>query len=103
MLITNPKVPPGEILWAEFMEPLGLTAGKLAKALGVPRTRIERLVAQKTALTMDSALRLGRFFGTDAAFWLNLANSYDAALAQRDPDLTRALTAIIPLAEGRAA
>ena len=101
MLITNPKVPPGEILWAEFMETLGLMAGKLAKAL--PRSRIERLVAQKTALTMDSALRLGRFFGTDAAFWLNLANSYDAALAQRDPDLTRALTAIIPLAEGRAA
>jgi addiction module HigA family antidote len=107
MLITNPAIHPGEILWEEFMQPLGLTAGRLARALGVPRTRIERLIAGKTALAVDSALRLGRYFGTEAGFWLNLMVSYDASCAQNDPALTRAVAAITPLAEqgvrGRAA
>jgi antitoxin HigA-1 len=105
MLITNPPIHPGEILRAEFMEPLGLTAGRLAKALGVPRTRIERLIAEKTALTVDSAMRLGRYFGTEAGFWLNLMISYEASMAQHNPDLTRSLQAIIPLegVQGRAA
>ncbi|MDZ7904683.1 MAG: HigA family addiction module antitoxin [Cypionkella sp.] len=103
MLITNPPIHPGEILRVEFMQPLGLTAGRLAKALGVPRTRIERLMAEKTALTVDSALRLGRYFGTDAGFWLNLAVSYDASVAQGDADLARAVAAITPLAESHGA
>jgi antitoxin HigA-1 len=99
MLITNPAIHPGEILREEFMQPLGLTAGRLARALGVPRTRIERLIVGKTALTVDSALRLGRYFGTDTAFWLNLASSYDASIAAQDAALARALDAIVPLAQ----
>lgn len=102
MLITTPPIHPGEILRLEFMEPLGLTAGKLAKALGVPRTRMERLIAEKTALTVDSALRLGRYFGTEAGFWLNLVSSYDASVAAQDAGLARALDAIVPLAQQRA-
>lgn len=107
MLITNPPIHPGEILREEFVQPLGLSAGKLAKALGVPRTRIERLMAEKTTLTVDSALRLSRYFGTEVGFWLNLASSYDASVAAQDAGLARALDAIVPLAQqgaqGRAA
>ena len=72
----NP-IHPGEMLREEFIVPLGLSAGKLARALGVPRTRIERLVREETALTADSALRLGRYFGTTARFWMNLQTRYD--------------------------
>ncbi|MEI6096766.1 MAG: HigA family addiction module antitoxin [Alphaproteobacteria bacterium] len=96
MLITNPPIHPGEILRTEFMEPLNLTAGKLAKAIGVPRTRIERLVQEKTALTTDTAVRLGKYLGTDTDFWMNLRTSYDASVAHQDPDLQRALDGIKP-------
>ena len=97
MLITNPPIHPGEILRVEFMEPLGLSAGKIAKALGVPRTRIERLAAEETALTPDTAARLGRYFGTGAGFWLNLQKHYEADCIHSDAALTRALDAITPL------
>ena len=97
MLITNPPIHPGEILRVEFMEPLGLSAGKIAKALGVPRTRIERLAAEETGLTAETAARLGRYFGTGGDFWLNLRGSYDLSVARLDPDLQRALDAITPL------
>ena len=64
---------PGEILWEEFMKPMGVKAPTTAKALGVPRTRIERLVAGQTAVSPDTALRLSRAFTTTTPlFWLNL-------------------------------
>lgn len=75
-------VHPGEILREEFMAPLSLTPYALAKAAGVPRTRIERLVREETSLTADTALRLERVLGPDAGFWINLQAAYDLAVAE---------------------
>lgn len=97
VLFVDPPVHPGEILRTEFMEPLGLTAGKVAKALGVPRTRIERLVREETQLTADTAERLGRYFGTGGDFWMNIRTSHDYSVVLKDPALRRELEAIIPL------
>ena len=66
------SIHPGEILLEEFMEPLGLNQRKLAQALGVNITRINRIVKGKSAITADTALRLGRYFGTTAQLWLNM-------------------------------
>lgn len=101
MLVTNPPIHPGEILRTEFMEPLGLSAGKVAKALGVPRTRIERLVLEQTALTADTAFRLGRYFRTEADFWLTLRASYDLSMAYQDAALIAEIDAIEPMTVAR--
>ncbi len=77
MPVTLPPVHPGEILRDEFLQPMDLSAGALAKQLNVPRTRIERLVAQQSAVTPDTALRLARFFDMSPQFWMNLQTSYD--------------------------
>ena len=80
---------PGEVLWEEFMKPMGVKAPTTAKALGVPRTRIERLVAGQTAMSPDTALRLSRAFTTTTPlFWLNLQAAFDLELAQQDMDKT---------------
>ncbi len=75
---------PGEVLREEFMQPLGLTAYSLAKALDVPRTRIERIEREETAITADTAHRLGRYFGTTPQFWLNLQTEHDLRLARAE-------------------
>jgi addiction module HigA family antidote len=85
---TLPPMHPGEMLREEFLAPLGLTPGRVAKAAGIPRTRIERIVGEKVGISADTALRLGRVLGTSAEFWLNLQMRYDllrakAALAGR--------------------
>lgn len=72
-----PPVHPGEVLRSEFLEPLGLSAYAVAAAIGVPRTRIERLARGETSVTADTALRLARWFGTTAEFWMNLQTAYD--------------------------
>lgn len=72
-----PPVHPGEILREEYLVPLGMSAGALAKELNVPRTRIERLVKRETALSPDTALRLAKFFRTTPEFWMNMQASYD--------------------------
>lgn len=77
MFAALPPVHPGEILREEYLAPLGMSAGLLARKLNVPRTRIERLVAEQTSLTPDTALRLARFFGTTPQYWMNLQTSYD--------------------------
>ncbi|MFQ5564698.1 MAG: HigA family addiction module antitoxin [Parvularculaceae bacterium] len=74
-------VSPGRILREEYLEPLGLSAGGLARALDVPRTRIERIVNEQTAVSVDTALRLAAYFRTTPQFWLNLQNNYDLARA----------------------
>jgi addiction module HigA family antidote len=82
-----PPVHPGEILREEYLVPLRMSAGALARKLNVPRTRIERLAAEQTAVTIDTALRLGRFFDTTPEFWINLQTSYDLKIesaAKRD-------------------
>ncbi len=81
--ILNPPVHPGEILREEFLAPLGMSAGALAKRLNAPRTRIERLVSQTTAMTPATALRLGRFFATSPEFWMNLQTAYDLTARSR--------------------
>lgn len=75
-------VHPGEILREEFLGPLGITPYALAKAAQVPRTRIERLVREETPVTADTALRLERVLGVDAAFWTNLQSAYDLRAAE---------------------
>jgi addiction module HigA family antidote len=76
-----PAIHPGEILRDEFLGPMKLTAYAVAKAIGVPRTRIERLAREETPLTADTALRLSRYFGTTAAFWMGLQAQYDLEIA----------------------
>jgi addiction module HigA family antidote len=68
---------PGVILEEEFLEPLGLSAYALAKAISVPRNRITGITRGERAVTADTALRLARFFGTSPDFWLGLQMDYD--------------------------
>ncbi|TCQ79643.1 XRE family plasmid maintenance system antidote protein [Ochrobactrum sp. BH3] len=75
--IQLPPVHPGEILREEYLIPLGMSAGALAKELNVPRTRIERLAKEQTSLTPDTALRLAKFLRTTPEFWMNMQASYD--------------------------
>ncbi len=73
---------PGEILREEFLEPMALSVYALAKAIKVPRSRVNDIVLGRRALTADTALRLARYFGTSAEFWINLQAHYDLALAR---------------------
>jgi addiction module HigA family antidote len=73
---------PGEVLREEFLAPLDLSPGRLAKALGVPRTRIERLVTEQVDLSADTALRLARYFGTSAEFWMALKSRHERERAE---------------------
>jgi len=75
-------VHPGEILREEFLSEYGMSPYALAKALGVPRTRLERIVREETPVTIDTAMRLARFFGTSAEFWLNLQTRFDLETAR---------------------
>lgn len=75
---------PGEVLREEFLVPLELSAGALAKACNLPRTRIERIVSEKTGITADTALRLGKALGTTPQLWLNLQTDYDVQIARRE-------------------
>jgi len=70
-------VHPGEILLKDFLKPLGLSQYRLAQGLSVPPRRINEIVLGKRAISADTALRLGRFFGTSERFWLNLQTAYD--------------------------
>ncbi len=74
---------PGEILLTEFMEPMGLTSYRVAKELGVPLPRIYDLLKGKRAISADTALRLGAYFGLPAQFWMHLQNEYDLRTADR--------------------
>ena len=78
-----PPVSPGQVLRAEFLEPFGLSAGALACAIGVPRNRLTGIVNGKRAITADTALRLGIYFGTSAEFWLTLQANYDLKRTRR--------------------
>jgi addiction module HigA family antidote len=75
-------VHPGEVLREEFLTPLNLTAYAVAAAIDVPRTRVERLAREETPVTADTALRLGKFFGTPAAFWMNIQARFDLERAE---------------------
>lgn len=77
-----PPVHPGEILLEEFMEPLGLSQSRLGRDLGVSPRRINEIVHGKRAVTADTALRLGRYFGMSAEFWLDLQSDYELDIAK---------------------
>ena len=68
---------PGEVLLADFLEPLGVSQYRLAHGISVPPRRINEIVHGKRAVTADTALRLARYFGTSAQFWLNLQARFD--------------------------
>ena len=76
-------VHPGEILREDFLKPLGLTVNKLALDLHVPATRIAEIAHGRRRVTADTALRLARYFKTNAEFWLNLQNFYDLEVSRR--------------------
>jgi len=73
---------PGEILREEFLEPMGISQYRLAKDISVPPRRINEIVHGKRSITADTALRLGRFFGMSAQFWLNLQTRYDLEVTE---------------------
>jgi antitoxin HigA-1 len=72
-----PPIHPGEVLYEEFLEPLGISQYRLAKSINVPPRRINEIVHGKRGITADTALRLARFFGTSEHFWMNLQVRYD--------------------------
>ena len=78
--ITDDKLPnihPGEVLKEEFLEPMNITAYRIAKETDIPQTRISEIIHGKRSITADTAIRFSKFFGTTAEFWLNLQNLYD--------------------------
>ncbi len=79
-----PLITPGEFLAEEFLEPLGLSMNALALALRVPATRILAIVKSDRAITADTALRLGQYFGMQPEFWMNLQSNYDLKKAKRE-------------------
>jgi addiction module HigA family antidote len=77
-----PPIHPGEVLLEDFMKPLGLSQYRLAQDIGVTPIRISQIVKGQRAITVDTALRLARYFGTSAAVWLRLQVRYDLEVAE---------------------
>ena len=78
----DPPIHPGEVLREDFLHPLGLSEYRVAKDLGVPPRRINQIVKGQRAVTVDTALRLERYFGWPATVWLNLQSHHDQQLAK---------------------
>ncbi len=76
-------IPPGEILREEFMRPLGISVSALARDIAVPANRVSQIVNGKRALSADTALRLGKYFGVSPEIWLDLQSDYELRLARR--------------------
>lgn len=95
-----PAVTPGELLREDFLLPLGLSQYRLAKEIGVPAQRIGDIVAGKRAITADTDLRLCRFFGLSAGYWLRAQVAHDTELAERT--LAKELQRIKPWVRGAA-
>ena len=81
--MVRPPIHPGEIL-ADELEELGISATALSRALDVPTNRITQIINGQRAITAETALRLGRWFGTSAEFWLNLQKQYELRRAEQD-------------------
>lgn len=86
---------PGEILMEDFIEGFGITQNKLAVSIGVPPRRINEIVHGKRGITADTAIRLARYFGTSAEFWMNLQSNYELRILRRT--LREKVAAITPL------
>ena len=97
MSINNMRpIHPGEILREEYLVPFGMSANALAIKLQVPATRIGAIVNEKRSITVDTALRLSRYFGGDAQSWLNLQQAFDLKTGQAE--LEKELDHIMPMA-----
>ena len=72
-----PNIHPGEVLKEEFLDPMGVSAYRLAKDTRIPQTRVADIIHGRRRVTADTALRLGKYFGTSARFWLGLQDDYD--------------------------
>ncbi|MCY4287050.1 MAG: HigA family addiction module antitoxin [Aestuariivita sp.] len=88
MSLLEDPMHPGEVLKELYLDPLGLRAIELARHLGVPRTRIERLVRGVNRMTPDTALRLACAFNTTPAYWMNMQTNHDMAMASKKIDLS---------------
>lgn len=77
-----PPIHPGEVLNEDFIKAFGITQHKLAMAIGVPPRRINEIVHGKRGITADTALRLGKYFGIEPQFWLNLQGRYELEVAE---------------------
>lgn len=86
-LLTHPSHP-GEVLVELYLKPLEISAIVLAKRLNVPRTRIERLVRNETAVSADTAMRLAKVFSTTPEYWMNLQRAWDLARARETVDVS---------------
>lgn len=75
---------PGEFLREDFMKPLGLSANALALALRVPVTRVSEIIRERRGITVETAMRLGRYFGTSTEFWVNMQKSWELAVADQE-------------------
>ncbi|MDO9112055.1 MAG: HigA family addiction module antitoxin [Desulfatirhabdiaceae bacterium] len=93
---------PGEILREDFLEPMGISINQLSRDLSVPPNRISEIVNGKRAITADTALRLQRYFGVEAQFWLNLQTEYDLRMMKRKiwVDIERRIIPVIHTCEG---
>jgi addiction module HigA family antidote len=76
-------IPPGEVLYEEFMKPLGVSINALAREISVPPNRVSDIVNGKRSITADTALRLGKYFGVSPEVWLGLQADYDLRVAKR--------------------
>jgi addiction module HigA family antidote len=90
-----PYPKPSEILSEEFLQPLGISAYRLAKETGVPQMRVSEIIAGKRAITVDTGLRLSRYFGLNDSFWTGLQLDHDAARAK--DELAEVLANIKPI------
>ena len=73
----TPNIHPGEVLLEEFLKPMGISAYKLSKDVGIPQTRTSQIIKGKRRITADTALRFSNYFGTSVKFWLGLQNDFD--------------------------
>jgi addiction module HigA family antidote len=91
-------VHPGEILKEEYLTPLGMSANALAKALNLAPSRINDVVLERRGITADTAVRLARYFNSDAQFWLNLQAAYDLRVVETSVQMKKAISKIQPRA-----
>lgn len=94
-----PPVHPGEVLREDYMSPLGLSQSRLAMDLRIPLQRLHEVLKGKRAVSLDTALRLARYFGTSAEVWLNLQSRYDLEKAEDDALPERIAREVRPAAE----
>ena len=95
-----PNIHPGDVLHEEFLVPMGISAYRLAKDIGIPQTRVSQILKGERRLTADTALRRSKYFGNSAKFWLGLQDDFD--LEEELKDKSREFEQI-PLASGKAA